>query len=274
MTSTLVLPHVPGEELFELGMLGGNVERRYRKLRPEVEALPWGTLRPEAFPEHLVLAARRAWTEAAFQEHRTAAACTATLQGLIAARAPLDLIAMACRFPLDEMVHVELCARLASELGGGIPLLHDPLGMIPPPRPGRALAQAAELVVRYFCVGEAISIPLLRGTWHAATHPLVKAVLGRIVKDEAAHGQFGWMFLDWALPMLEEDEREVLREAAGKTIAVIRENQARIAAQGEGEPSAIHALGWMRSRAYLELARKSMETEVLAPLRARGLEPR
>ncbi|MCY1078802.1 hypothetical protein [Archangium lansingense] len=33
---------------------------------------------------------------------------------------------MACRFPLDEMVHVELCARLASELGGGVPLLKCP----------------------------------------------------------------------------------------------------------------------------------------------------
>ena len=272
--STSVLPLVPGEELFELGMLGGNVERRYRKLRPEVEALPWGTLRPEDFPEHLVLAARRAWTEAAFQEHRTAAACTATLQALIAARAPLDLIGMACRFPLDEMVHVELCARLAAELGGGVPLLHDPLGMISLPRPGRALMQAAELVVRYFCVGEALSIPLLRGTWRSATHPLVKAVLGRIVKDEAAHGQFGWVFLDWALPMLEEDEREVLRDAAAETIASVRENQARIAERGEGEASAIHALGWMRSQAYLELARGSMESEVLAPLRARGLEPR
>ncbi|WP_309894241.1 ferritin-like domain-containing protein [Archangium sp.] len=272
--STPVLPHVPGQELFELGMLGGNIERRYRKLRPEVETLPWGTLRPEEFPEHLVLAARKAWTEAAFQEHRTAAACTATLQALIAARAPLDLIGMACRFPLDEMVHVELCARLASELGGGIPLLHDPLAMFPPPRPGRALMQAAELVVRNFCVGEAISIPLLRGTWRSATHPLVKAVLGRIVKDEAAHGQFGRMFLDWALPSLEADEQEVLRTAAGETIAAIRENWSRVSAQGEGEASAIHALGWMKSKEYLELARGSMETEVLAPLRARGLEPR
>jgi hypothetical protein len=272
--STPVLPSVPGEELFELAMLGGNVERRYRKLRPEVERLPWGTLRPEAYPEHLVLAARKAWTEAAFQEHRTAAACTATLQALIAARAPLDLIGSACRFPLDELVHVEMCARLAGELGGGIPLLHEPLGLIPPPQPGRALAQAAELVVRYFCVGEALSIPLLRGTWRAATHPLVKAVLGRIVKDEAAHGQFGWVFLDWALPMLTGDEKEVLREAAGKTLAAVQQNQARIQARDEAETSAIHALGWMQSRAYLELARTSVETEVLAPLRARGLQPR
>ncbi|MGA9519882.1 MAG: hypothetical protein WBV82_00375 [Myxococcaceae bacterium] len=271
--STFVLPYSPGEELFELSMLGGPIERRYRKLRPEVEELPWGTLRPDEHSERLVLAARKAWTEAAVQEHRTALACSASLQALIAARAPLDLIGMACRFPLDEMVHVELCARLAGELGGGSAILHDPLAIVPPPTAGRAIAQASELVVRYFCVGEALSIPLLRGTWHAATHPLVKGVLGRIVKDEAAHGQFGWVFLDWALPQLESEERQILREAAGKTIEAVRDNWRHVGARGEEEASAIHALGWMRSREYLELAQRSLEREVLAPLRARGLEP-
>ncbi|HZA50276.1 MAG TPA: ferritin-like domain-containing protein [Myxococcaceae bacterium] len=265
--------HVAHPELFELGMLGGAIERRYRKSRPEVERLPWKSLRPDDFPHEMVLAARQAWTEAAFQEHRTAAACAASLQALIAARAPVDLIAMASRFPLDEIVHVELCARLATELGGGIPIRYDPLGVIPPPSPGRALGQAAELVVRYFCVGEAISIPLLRGTWRVATHPLVKAILGRIVKDEAAHGQFGWVFLDWALPHLDKCERQVLREAAGRTVAAIRDGWDRIRERGDGEPSAIHALGWMRSTDYLELARRSMESEVLGPLRARDLEP-
>jgi hypothetical protein len=114
------------EEPFELSMLGGATERRYRRMRPEVESLPWGTLDPSRYPAELVLAARRSWTLAALQEHRTAAACAATLRALIAARAPVDLIAVATRFPLDEMAHVELCARLAGELGGGTPVIHDP----------------------------------------------------------------------------------------------------------------------------------------------------
>ena len=92
--------------LFELCMLGGAVERRYRRMRPEVEQLPWGTLSPKDHAPELVLAARRTWTQAAFQEHRTGAACAATLEALIAARAPLDLIALCTRFPLDELAHV------------------------------------------------------------------------------------------------------------------------------------------------------------------------
>ena len=56
-----------------------------------------------------------------------AIACAATLRALLECRAPLDLIAMAARFPLDELVHVELCARMAMELGGGTEIQYDPI---------------------------------------------------------------------------------------------------------------------------------------------------
>ncbi len=257
-------------ELFELSMLGGAVERRYRRLRPEVETLPWGTLDPSKHRPEIVAAARRTWTEAAFQEHRTGAACAATLKAMIAARAPLDLIAMATRFPLDEMVHVEMCARLTMELGGAVALQHEPTHMIAEANPAlSALMQAAELIVRNFCVGEALSIPILRGSWHAATHPLIKGVLGRIVKDEAAHGQLGWMFLDWAEPLLSDDDKRVLARAARQTIDAVTDRWTSIVPSASDHD----ALGWMESQSYLALARKSLQTAVLEPLRKRGIEP-
>src|SRR3954471_23112122 len=116
-------------ELFELELIGGPMERRYRKARPEVEAMPWGTLEAHRYSEPVLVAARQSWTSAAFQEHRTASACCATLRALVEARAPLDLIAGFSRFPLDEVVHVELCARMAMELGGGTELWHEPTAM-------------------------------------------------------------------------------------------------------------------------------------------------
>jgi hypothetical protein len=262
----------PGKtELFELSMLGGALERRYRRLRPEVERLPWGTLDPERYSAALVLEARRSWTEAAFQEHRTGAACAATLEALIAARAPLDLIAMASRFPLDELVHVELCARLAGELGGGVPIAHDPTAMIPSARSEHtALLRAAELVVRFFCIGEALSIPMLRTMWHVTTQPLIKGVLGRIVKDEAAHGQFGWIFLDWAQPELGADDLRFLGDVASETVTFLTESW-RTIMEPPGSAEDIHALGWMQSTDYLKLARSSLQTHVLQPLAARGI---
>jgi hypothetical protein len=259
-------------ELFELCMLGGSVERRFRRMRPEVERLPWGTLVPSDHAPELVIAARKSWTLAAYQEHRTGAACAETLRALIAARAPVDLIGVATRFPLDEMVHVEMCARLAQELGGGTHVEHDPRDLIPVPSLDLPpLLRAAECVVQYFCVGEALSIPLLRGTWKAAKHPLIKGVLGRIVRDEALHGTFGFTFLDWAIDELSEPDRQHLAASAGRVVEAIRLSWSAIPNVSGYESSELHALGWMDTQDYLALAKRSLETRVLRPLAKRGI---
>src|SRR5438876_3571521 len=141
-------------ELFELEIFGGGIERRYRRMRPEVEAMPWGTLDVHGIAEQALVLARKQWTGAAFQEHRTGIACAATTRALFECRAPLDLIAMASRFVLDELVHVELCARMAMELGGGTEIVHDPNVLIVDADPELPpLLRAADLVARCFCVG-------------------------------------------------------------------------------------------------------------------------
>lgn len=258
-------------ELFELELVGGNTERRYRKLRPEVEAMPWGTLDSSGYPESELVRGRRAWTGAAYQEHRTGVACALTLRLLIEARAPLDLVAVATRFPLDEMVHVELCARMAMELGGGTEIVHDPKRLVLEPDADLSpLLRAAECVVRYFCVGEALSIPLIRATWHSARHPLPRAVLGRIVKDEAAHGIFGFTFLDWAAPSLTPEDKAHLGRHADLAISDVRALW-RAIADDPRAPSDGDLLGWLRTDEYLALARGALETQVIRPLEARGI---
>ena len=260
------------EELFELELLGGAIERRYRAMRPEVEDMPWGTLRPEDHAPEWVLAARRSWTGAAFQEHRTGAACAATLQSLIEARAPLDLIAVASRFPLDEMVHVELCARIATELGGAVDLVYRPDAMVAAVgAKSEPLLRASHQVVAFFCVGEALSIPLLHGTWKACTHPLTRAVLKRIVQDEADHGKFGWAFLDWVMPHLTSTDVDALGRTASVAIDGVKANWAAIRARPRTADEAAHDLGWMQTDAYLRLAEDALKTQVLGPLAARGV---
>lgn len=266
------------EELFELELVGGATLRRYREMRPEVEAMPWGTLQrdvaadPVTFPPILVDAARKSWTGAAFQEHRTGVACAATLRSLLEARAPLDLVALASRFPLDEMVHVELCSRVAMELGGAVPLFYRPDAVISELPGDEPLIRASHQVVAYFCVGEALSIPLLHGTWKACSHPLTRAVLKRIVTDEADHGTFGWVFLDWVLPHLEPADLQALADTAGRAIAGVVASWDDI--RSRPKTSAVQAsdLGWMGTEAYLTLARQSLDRQVIAPLRARGIE--
>src|SRR6478672_1347995 len=167
---------------------------------------------------------------------------------------------MASRFVMDELVHVELCARMAMELGGGTEIMHDPDVLIVDPDPElRPLLRAADMIARCFCVGEALSIPLLRGTWHAARHPLPRAVLGRIVRDEAAHGTFGYTFLDWALPQIDEEGRAILGRAADLAIAAIKAQWDDLRKQPPRAADAGDALAWMQTDAYLTLAARSMD---------------
>jgi hypothetical protein len=122
-----------------------------------------------------------------------------------------------------------------------------------------------------FCVGEALSIPMLHGTWQASVHPLPRAILGRIVKDEAAHGIFGWAFLDWANEQLTDADRTHLAFVADQAITGIHTLWADIERRPRAADSTVHALGWMQTDAYLALARRSMRTKVIEPLAARGI---
>ena len=200
-----------------------------------------------------MLAARRSWTGAAFSEFRTGAACAATVRTLSEARAPIDLIGLASRFPIDEMVHVEIYSRIAGELGGAVNFAYDQKGMI-----GdygideHPIVQAAHLVVAYFCVGEALSIPLLHGTWQVSEHPLIKAALQRIVLDEAEHGTFGWSYLDWANHHLDDNDRSSLGETADATIQTVLDRWKLLRQEKAG--SSAFALGWMGGEEYLKLA--------------------
>jgi len=262
-------------ELFELELLGGATERRYRKMRPEVEAMPWGTMDLSAASEADLVAARRAWTGAAYQEHRTGVACVATLRALLEARAPIDLVAVCSRFPLDEMVHVELCSRMAMECGGGTEIVYDPDAVImDAARDIDPLRRACELAVRFFCVGEAISIPLLRATWHHSRHRLPREVLGRIVKDEAAHGVFGFTVLDWAADRLTDEDRAHLAGMADLGIDFLYRQWDDLAKRPKSKPNDGDVLQWMQTDDYLDLAYRSLERDVLAPLRARAIPVR
>src|SRR5690606_1682875 len=114
-------PAEPAErmrERFDLEWLGGVSERHFRKVRPGVDELPWGTLDAARYPAELVDRARVSWTEAAFNEYCTAAAFGEMLSALLSAKAPVDLIGMASDFVADEILHVELTSRIAMELGG------------------------------------------------------------------------------------------------------------------------------------------------------------
>jgi hypothetical protein len=258
-------------KLFELDWMGGAAAAHVRRRRPGIDDLPWGTLDAAAYPEALVDRARLSWTEGAFSEYCTAAAFAELVRALLAVAAPIDLVGMAADFVADELLHVELNARMAAELGGGAPYLVELDKLAPVTDPLLTpLQRASELAVRISCVGEAFSAPLLIATTRAAAHPLTRAVLARIARDEPPHARIGLLYLAWAGDRLDDAERQRLA-------AVALDELGACASAWRGLPdnavrlSDINALGWMESGAYARAARRAVRTRVVAPLAAAGI---
>ena len=275
------------EMLFEVDLAGGRAERSYTKLLAPLAGdldtrFAWDSLEPERYDPQLVEFARIGWTENAFNEFCTATAMGQLVETMGRANVPLDLWGIAASFVLEELLHVELCSRVAMRLGGGAPIVYNPdelvLSFDPELSP---LQQSNELIVRLCCVGEVFSLPMLAGSMQAATHPLTRAVLTQIVKDEAMHGKLGWMYMDWVAPSLDASERARLAAAAADTAAGlqrvwerlrVRPEQAELASQPTNRPGA--DMGWMEPRAYLERAEQTLEREVFDRLASYGIDAR
>jgi hypothetical protein len=198
---------------FELGMIGGPWRRRLGPRRSWLDELPWG----EGLPCDDE-AARLVWTRTAFSEYASAAAFAEIAGALLAAGGPIDLVAAAGDFVVDEIVHIEAAARLAAALGGAVALEVDLTRLVRPASSPDPLLRAAELVVRTSCVGESMTVPMLKLSRKLAGSALVEAVLGKVIADESGHAQFGWWFLDWAAPELDDEARAHLGRVAGAAL--------------------------------------------------------
>jgi len=246
---------------FSLTAIGGPWGRRLAPRRAAFDDLPWD----ERLPDD-ALEARAVWTRTAFSEYASAAAFAEIAAALLAAGAPIDLVAAAGDFIVDEIVHTEAAARLAVVLGGAVALEVDLARLVRPPTPraaGDPLLAAAELIVRTSCVGETLTIPMLKLARDVAGSPLIEAALSAIVGDESSHAQVGWWFLDWAEPRLDEAARAHLGEVASAALAAFVPLLG-----GNCRHSGLGALGCDRYDAAFLAA---LPRAVVAPLAVRGI---
>jgi hypothetical protein len=250
--------------LFELEVIGGPWGRRLARRRAGFDALPWDEPAAEVSPEART-AAQWVWTQSAFSEYASAAAFAEIASCLLAAGAPLDLAAAAGDFVVDEVLHAEVSARVAMRLGGAVPLDVDLGRLVRPPVASASLVRAAELVVRTSCVGEVLTVPMLKTAQRASSSPLIRGVLARIARDESAHAQLGAWFLDWAGERLSGDDRAHLGRTAGAALRAFAP-----VFSGECAPGA--DLGVLDCRAYDAVFAEAVRKRVLGPLRERGIE--
>lgn len=226
--------------------------------------MPWNEADAGASPE-AIEAARYVWTQSAFSEIASAAAFAEIASCLLAAGAPIDLVAAAGDFVADEILHAEMSARVAMALGGAVPLEVDLTRLVRPPESDAPLLRAAELLVRTSCVGEALTVPVLKSAKQTSRSELVVRVIERIVKDEASHAEIGPWFLDWAAPALSEGDRAHLGRAAGAAIRAF-------SPVFRGNCNAGPELGVLDCQTFDPLFAEAARRRVARPLAARGIE--
>lgn len=246
---------------FTLEAMGGLWSKRLDKRRAGMDDIDWRDIAREATPE-LVLAAREVWTRSAFSEYASGAAFADIASRLTAAHAPIDLIAAAGDFVGDEMFHAELASRVAMSLGGALPLEVDFQKLVRPPEGEGALLRAAEAIVRSCCVGESLTVPLLKQSRRTAGSRTIEAVISRILRDEAQHAELGWWFLDWA--DLTDAERAHLGRVAGRTVGSFTALFGRECAASEG-------LGALPCASFDGTFLDAVERDVVGPLAERGI---
>ncbi|HWM88804.1 MAG TPA: hypothetical protein VNO33_23295 [Kofleriaceae bacterium] len=245
--------------LFELAAIGGPWGRRLAPRRAWIDELGLEALDPGD-----AAGARVVWTRTAFSEYASAAAFAEIGAALLAAGAPIDLVAAAGEFLVDEIVHTEAAARIAAALGGAVALEVDLERLVRPAAARDPLLRAAELVVRTSCVGESLTVPMLKLSRRLAGAPAIEAALTRIAADEAGHAQLGWWFLDWAEPRLDGEARAHLGRVAGAAI--------RAFAPLLGGGCADSGLGAVACDRYDPALVEAATRHVARPLAARGIE--
>jgi hypothetical protein len=87
------------------------------------------------------------------------------------------------------------------------------------------LFRLVALLLVEIAIGETISTALFRAGRRAATEPLTRHALTRIVADESRHRQLGWSAVAAVMPVVSEEGREALqREAASAFAAFEQQN--------------------------------------------------
>lgn len=262
-------------EPFEIEWCGGVAEKHFRRLRPEVADLPWGTLSKERYPLELVERARVWWTLSAVAEYRAAVAFGELLRSMLVAKVPLDLVGMGSEFVADEVSHVEIASRIAMELGGGAPLLIDTTELLRGASPGsNALQRVNEQMLCVSCIHETFSGAMIANTMRVASHPLIRAAEKLIARDEARHIRLGSLYFEWISERLTDAERERL---AGLAVATLEELapswRGAVSAASVGfETEDLHALGRLDADAFGQHARRCVREEIVPLLDRFGIE--
>jgi hypothetical protein len=171
----------------------------------------------------------------------------------------------------DELAHARLSHGCLRALGGEdepVPLgLED---LLPSPTEG-ALAEATTLVLRAFCFGETLAVPLFQALRESCTHPAARPVLDRVLRDEARHRAYGWDVLDALLALDPDGVRSLAQARLGGIQEAFRASYGRFPAQPHPPTPDERAMGLMPAQRWAAVFERALTEDVAPRLARRGL---
>lgn len=157
------------------------------------------------------------WTRRIASEYGSGALTLQLAHWLTVLGAPSALVLAAMDIARDELDHAERCAAVARAAGADPQPVLAREALVFPADPVAPLEEAVlGTLLRSFCIGETLAVPLFRAMRDGCAVPLARETLDAILVDEARHREFSWIALAW---LLGGPAGPDLRARAGQTAA-------------------------------------------------------
>ncbi|MFO0724209.1 MAG: ferritin-like domain-containing protein [Myxococcota bacterium] len=166
-------------------------------------------------------AARQFWSERAWSEYAAVPAMAQTMLAIVRDRGSLDVLDTLAIIASDEVRHTEMSKNLADAFGGYVEEVPDNSGYNP-----LLLAEPYDMAAPFWalsngCVSETVSLEMMRARLPHTTHPAVRPILQRIMKDESMHARLSWLLAETIFPRLDPDQKEEIADYARELFAVM-----------------------------------------------------
>jgi len=247
-----------------------------RLMRGFHRPIPWEETHAPRLDPAVRAELARIWGERIPTEYRSITGFSTLSFDLIAAGAPVDLVAVCHRVCIDELRHTELAVKMVEIYGGRLPALPREISSLPADESLTAVAQACRSAILLSCLGETFACTELDMLRERAVDPVVRGVLRVFLADEIVHARIGWAYLAHAFKTADETTRRTVGDAIPSYVAGIARNlfgdeneDAAVDVTNDDPRLAAHGVCSMREEQ--DLYRKFIPEVFLPGLRAVGV---
>jgi len=195
-----------------------------RLMRGFHRRIPWEESHAPKLDADVRAELARIWGERIPTEYRSITGFSTFSFDLIAAGAPVDLVAVCHRVCIDELRHTELAVRMVETYGGKRPELPRDISNLPADSKLTAVAQACRSAILLSCLGETFACTELAMLRDRAEDPVVHGVLTVFLSDEIVHARIGWAYIAHAFKSADPTTKRQVGEAIPRYIEGIAAN--------------------------------------------------